>query len=166
MLTILILPLFAFFVLSAFFSLSETAIFASNKYKLRHLASQGSKPAQKLIGWLEAPDRLLATLLLGNNFASIGAATVSASIVSRFVLKPEALNIALAIETVVLTIVILLFCELGPKALAARYPERISLRVVLPIEVFMKLFYPVTKYGLKITGLLFRTVQQTSEMMA
>jgi len=163
MLTILILPLFAFFVLSAFFSLSETAIFASNKYKLRHLASQGSKPAQKLIGWLEAPDRLLATLLLGNNFASIGAATVSASIVSRFVLKPEALNIALAIETVVLTIVILLFCELGPKALAARYPERISLRLVLPIDIAMRTFYPVTKYGLKIAGLFFRSVRQGSE---
>ncbi|HMF01891.1 MAG TPA: hemolysin family protein [Terriglobia bacterium] len=166
MFTILILPLLAFFALSAFFSLSETAIFASNKYKVRHLASQGNKPAQKLIEWLDVPDKLLATLLLGNNFASIGAATVSAAIVSRIVVSPQALNIALAIETVVLTIVILLFCELGPKALATRYPERISLRVVLPIEVFMKLFYPVTKYGLKVTGLLFRNVQQTPEMMA
>jgi len=165
MFTNLILPLLAFFALSAFFSLSETAIFAGNKYKVRHLASQGNKPAQRLIEWLDAPDRLLATLLLGNNFASIGAATVSAAIVSRIVINPH-LNIALAIETVVLTIVILLFCELGPKALATRYPERISLRVVLPIEIFMNLFYPVTKYGLKITGLLFRTVQQTSEMMA
>src|SRR5215510_2227776 len=165
MFTILILPLLAFFALSAFFSLSETAIFASNKYKVRHLASKGNKPAQKVIEWLDAPDKLLATLLLGNNFASIGAATVSAAIVSRIVINPH-LNIALAIETVVLTIVILLFCELGPKALATRYPERISLRVVLPIEIFMNLFYPVSKYGLKITGFLFRNVQQTTEMMA
>src|SRR5438105_4074798 len=163
MVTFLILPLLLFFVLSAFFSLSETAIFASNKYKVRHLASQGSKPAQKLTMWLEAPDKLLATLLLGNNFASIGAATVSAAIVSRFVLDPEALNIALAIETVVLTLVILLFCELGPKALAARYPERISMRVVVPIEAFMRLFYPVTKYGLKVAGFFFRSVRQLPE---
>jgi putative hemolysin len=166
MLTILILPLLAFFALSAFFSLSETAIFASNKYKIRQIASQGNKPAQKLIAWLESPDRLLATLLLGNNFASIGAATVSAAIVSRFVFDPEALNIALAIETVVLTLVILLFCELGPKALAARYPERISLRIVVPIEIFMKLFYPVTKYGLKIAGFFFRSVRQLPEPLA
>src|SRR5262245_39386810 len=166
MLTILILPLLAFFALSAFFSLSETAIFASNKYKVRHLASQGSKPAQKLIGWLEAPDKVLATLLLGNNFASIGAATVSAVIVSRFGFEAQMLNIALAIETVVLTLVILLFCELGPKALAARYPERISLRVVLPIEIFMKLFYPVTKYGVKIAGLFFHSVQREPEAVA
>ena len=163
MLTILILPLLAFFALSAFFSLSETAIFASNKYKVRHIATQGNRSAQKLIVWLESPDKLLATLLLGNNFASIGAATVSAAIVARFVSDPDALNIALAIETVVLTLVILLFCELGPKALAARYPERISLRVVLPIDIFMKLFYPVTKYGLKIAGFFFRSVRQLPE---
>jgi magnesium and cobalt exporter, CNNM family len=166
MLTILILPLLAFFALSAFFSLSETAIFASNKYKVRHLASQGSKPAQKLIGWLEAPDKVLATLLLGNNFASIGAATVSAVIVSRFGFDAQMLNIALAVETVVLTLVILLFCELGPKALAARYPERISLRVVLPIEIFMKMFFPVTKYGVKLAGLFFHSVQQEPEAVA
>src|SRR5438874_2783834 len=163
MLTILILPLLAFFDLSAFFSLSETAIFASNKYTVRHLASQGSKPAQKLMMWLESPEKLLATLLLGNNFASIGAATVSAVIVSRFVSNPEALNIALAIETVVLTLVILLFCELGPKALAARYPERISIRIVLPIDICMRMFYPVTKYGLKIAGIFFRSVRHNSE---
>ena len=124
MFTILILPLLAFFGLSAFFSLSETAIFASNKYKVRHLASHGSRPAQRLMEWLEAPDKLLATLLLGNNFANIGAATVTAAIVSRFVFDPDMLNVALAIETVILTIIILLFCELGPKAIAARYPER------------------------------------------
>ena len=163
MVTFLILPLLLFFVLSAFFSLSETAIFASNKYKVRHLASQGSKPAQKLTMWLEAPDKLLATLLLGNNFASIGAATVSAAIVSRFVLDPELVDLALAIETVVLTIVILLFCELGPKALAARHPERISLRIVLPIEICMQLFYPVTKYGLKVSGFLLRRVQHNPD---
>lgn len=166
MFTILVVPLFAFFILSGFFALCETAIFASNKYKIRHLASQGAKPAQTLMRWLESPDKLLATLLLGNNFANIGAATVSASIVSRFVSKPEMLNVALAIETVVLTIVVLLFCELGPKALAARYPERISLRVVVPIEIFMRLFYPVTKYGLKIAAFVFRTQKNPEAITA
>ena len=163
MFTIFILPLLAFFVLSAFFSLSETAIFAGNKYKVRHLAAQGNKPAQRLMGWLEAPERLLATLLLGSTFANIGAATVSAAIVSRLFFDPQTLNIALGLETVALTLVVLLFCELGPKALAARYPERISLRVVLPIEIVMKLFYPVTKQGLRIAGFFFRSVRQKPE---
>jgi putative hemolysin len=163
MVTFLILPLLAFFVLSAFFSLSETAIFASNKYKVRHLASQGSKPAQKLTAWLDVPDKLLATLLLGNNFANIGAATVSAALVTRFVLNPELVDLALAAETVVLTIVILLFCELGPKALAARHPERVSMRIVVPIEICMRLFYPVTKYGLKVSALFLRRVEHNPD---
>jgi len=163
--TILLAPLIIFFTLSAFFSLSETAILASNKYKIRHLAAQGSKPAQKLMGWLDVPDRLLATLLLGNNFASIGAATVSTAIVSRFIL-PEYRDLALAIETVVLTIVILIFCELGPKALAARYPERISLRVVWPIEICMWLFYPVTKHGVSLATFFFRGVRDNPSALA
>lgn len=164
--TILFLPLFAFFALSAFFSLSETAILASNKYKIRHLASHGSRPAQKLMRWLDAPDRLLATLLLGNNFVNIGAATVSTAIVSRFVVNPDYMDISLAVETVLLTIVILVFCELGPKAFAARYPERISLRVVLPIEICMWLFYPVTKHGVKLAGFFFRGVRNNPSALA
>src|SRR5262245_30673508 len=111
MFTILTLPLLAFFALAAFFSLSETAIFARNKGQVRHLAAQGSKPAQTLIGWLEAPEKLLAALLLGSTFANIGSATVSAAIVSRLFVDPQTLNIALGLETVALTLVILLFCE-------------------------------------------------------
>src|SRR5262245_30966702 len=115
----LFLPLVVFFGLSAFFSLAETAILTSNRYKIKHLASQGNRRAQKLASWLDAPEELLATILLGNNFASIGAATVAAAMVASWVVAPY-LDAALALETVVLTIVILLFCELGPKAIAAR----------------------------------------------
>src|SRR5439155_5457460 len=96
----------------------------------------------------------------------IGAATVSAAIVSRFVRQPDLVDLALAVDTVFLTIVMLLFCELGPKALAARYPERIALRVVLPIEICMRLFYPVTKYGLKVAGFFFRGVRDNPESVS
>src|SRR4051812_2023715 len=157
----LILPLLVFFALSAFFSAAETAILSSNRYKLRHLAMQGNRRAQQLVAWLEAPEKLLATILLGNNFASIGAATVSASMVARWVYQ-EYLDVALAAETVVLTIVILLFCELGPKALAARHPEKISLSIVIPVEICMKLFYPITNHGVRFAGLFFRSVRPRS----
>src|SRR6266700_2679491 len=113
----LFLPLLVFFGLSAFFSLAETAILSSNRYKIKHLASQGNRRAQQLALWLDTPEKLLATILLGNNFASIGAATVAASIVARIVIQ-DYLNIALAVETVVLTMIIMLFCELGAKAVA------------------------------------------------
>lgn len=159
----LIVLLFVFFALSAFFSLSETAILANNKYKLRHLASQGNKRAQQLTSWLDAPERLLATILLGNNFANIGAATIAAVIIARLVADPQFLDIALAIEAILLTIIVMLFCELIPKALAARYPERISLRLVIPVEICMRLFYPLTRQGVKIANLFFRGVKDGAE---
>jgi len=107
---LLILVLFVFFGLSAFFSLAETAIFSSNRYKVRHLASQGNRRASQLVTWLDAPGPLLATILFGNNFASIGAATVSATFVPRLVSNPDRVEIALGIEAVFLTVFILLFC--------------------------------------------------------
>src|SRR5213593_3239024 len=160
---LLVLALLVFFGLSAFFSLAETAIFSSNRYKIRHLASQGNRRASQLAAWLDAPERLLATILFGNNFASIGAATVSATFVSRLVFNPDRLEIALAAEAVVLTLFILLFCELGPKALAARHPERISLRIVIPIELCMTVLYPATKFGVRVAGFFFRHVREHPE---
>jgi len=158
---LLFLPLAAFLGLSAFFSLAETAILASNRYKIRHLAAQGNRRAQRLASWLDTPEKLLATILLGNNFANIGAATVSASIVARLVLR-EHLDLALAVETVILTIIILLFCELGPKAAAVRHPEKISLRIVVAVELCVKVFYPVTRWGVRFAGLFFRSVKTES----
>jgi putative hemolysin len=154
---VLIPPLLLFFALSAFFSLAETAIISSNRYKVRHLALQGNRHAAKLIAWLDAPEGLLATILLWNNFGNVGAATVGAALVSRVVVtEGRMLDLALAVEAVALTAFLLLFCELGPKAFAARYPERIALRVVAPIELSMRLTYPITKLGLVVSGFFFR----------
>jgi putative hemolysin len=96
--------LFVFFVFYAFFSLAETAIFSSNRYKLQHLASGGNRRATQLTAWLDAPETLLATILLGSNFASIGAATLSATLVSQWILDENILEIALLIEAVLLTL--------------------------------------------------------------
>ena len=94
---------------------------STNRYKLRHLASEGNRRAAQLTQWLNEPEPLLATILLGSNFASIGAATLSATLVSQWIVDKDLLEIGLIIEAVLLTLFILLFCELGPKALAARY---------------------------------------------
>ena len=103
---------------------------------------------------LEAPQKLLATLLLGNNFANIGAATVAASVVASSVSEAER-DLYLALETVLLTVVVLLFCELGPKAFATRSPERIALSLVIPIEFWMRLTYPVARLMINLAGSSF-----------
>ena len=156
---LLIFVLVILFVLFAFFSLAETAIFSVNRYKLRHLASAGNRRAAQLTEWLDQPEPLLATILLGSNFASIGAATLGATLVSRWVVDPNLIEFALIAEAVLLTLFVLLFCELGPKALAARYPDRIALRVVIPVELCMKLLTPLTKSGIKVAGVFFKHVK-------
>jgi putative hemolysin len=157
---LLLVVLFIFFVACAFFSLAETAIFSTNRYKLRHLATEGNRRAAQLTEWLNEPEPLLATILLGSNFSSIGAATLSATLVSQWIVDKDRLEIGLIIEAVLLTMFILLFCELGPKALAARYSEQIALTVVIPIELFMKVLSPLARFGIKITNLFFRRVKE------
>jgi putative hemolysin len=156
---LLIFILFVLFILCAFFSLAETAIFSTNRYKIRHLASEGNRRAAQLTEWLDEPESLLATILLGSNFANIGAATLSAALVSKWVVDQNLLEIALIIEAVILTLFAFLFCELAPKALAARYPDRIALQVVIPVELCMKLLSPLAKTGIKVAGVFFKHVK-------
>ena len=157
---LLIVVLFIFFISCAFFSLAETAIFSTNRYKLRHLASAGNRRAAQLTQWLDEPEPLLATILLGSNFSSIGAATLSATLVTQWIADKDRLEIGLIIEAVLLTLFILLFCELGPKALAARYSEQIALKVVIPVELCMKVLSPLAKAGIRISDVFFRRVKE------
>jgi putative hemolysin len=156
---LLIFILVILFVFCAFFSLAETAIFSTNRYKIRHLASEGNRRAVQLAQWLDEPESLLATILLGSNFANIGAATLSAALVSKWIADQDLLEIALVIEAFFLTLFAFLFCELAPKALAARYPDRIALKVVIPVELCMKLLSPLAKSGIKVAGVFFKHVK-------
>jgi putative hemolysin len=163
---ILVFTLIVFFGLAAFFSLAETAILSSNRYKLRHLASQGNRRAAQLVAWLDEPERLLAAILLGSNFSNVGAATIAAAIISNLVVNPDWENIALAIEAVILTLIMFFFCELGPKAVGARYPERLSLRLVIPVELCVKGLFPLTSLGLKVAGIFFKRVTEENAAQA
>ncbi len=156
---LLLFVLLVFLLLSGFFSLSETAILSSNRYRIQHLASSGNSRAKQLAAWLEAPQKMLATILLGNNFANIGAATVAAAMVTRMV-REDQRNIYLAVETVALTLIVLLFCELGPKAFATRTPERIALRLVVPIQLWMRLTYPIAQLTINFAGFFYRSVRE------
>lgn len=157
--------LFLFLLLSGLFSLSETAVLSSNRYRLQHLAASGNRNARKLVEWLDAPQKLLATILLGNNFANIGAATVAAALVTRQIGVESQRDLYLAAEAIVLTLVVLLFCELGPKAFATRTPERISLRLVFLIETWMRVSYPFSKLTIWTAGLFYRSVRESRESL-
>lgn len=118
---ILFLSLFLLILLSAFFSSSETAMMAVNRYKIKSLAESGNRSAQLVLKLLETPDKLLGTILFGNNVANIAASTLATVLGLR--LFGQA---GLAYAPLILVFLVLIFAEVAPKTLAALNPERIA----------------------------------------
>lgn len=125
-------------VLSAFFSGTETALMSINRYRLRHRARHGSRPAKLAEALLQRPDRLIGLILLGNNFVNIFAS----SLVTVIALRVGGEG-AIAIGAGLLTLVILIFAEVAPKTLAALYPERLALPAALVYYPLLKVTYPI-----------------------
>lgn len=108
-------------LMSGFFSGSETALMSLNRYRLRHLAKNGHKGAQRTAKLLERPERLIGLILLGNNFVNILASAIATVIALRLLGEP-----GIAVATGVLTLVILIFAEVTPKTLATVKTEQIA----------------------------------------
>lgn len=129
--------LFILFLLSAFFSGSETALMALNRYKLKHLAknNRGARLAVKL---LEEPDRLIGLILLGNNLVNILITQLATLIGFRI-----AGNIGVAIATGALTFMLLIFAEVTPKTIAALKSEAIAFPAAYVYTPLLRIAYPL-----------------------
>jgi len=127
-------------VLSAFFSGSETALMRLNRHEVEEeveaLRGPSALAVRDLLGHTS---RLLVTILLGNNLVNILAASAAS------VLAVSALGegTGIIVSTVVMTLIVLIFCEVLPKAAAARNPRRIAFAVALPIYVLHQLLRPI-----------------------
>jgi len=137
------LILFLFFLLlSAFFSSSETALVASNPYKIKYLEKKGNKKAKLVRKLTSKVDNLLATILIGNTLVNAAAASIATSVFVSFI--PDK-NQAVLFATVVTTILILFFSEITPKTYAAYNPIKLSLLFAQPLRLFMLIFSPLVK---------------------
>ena len=135
---------------SAFFSSSETGMLSLNRYRLRHQAKEGHRGAQRASELLAHPDRLLGTILVGNNFVNILASSIATVLAMQ--LWGEA---GIAIATIGLTIILLIFGEITPKTPAALRPEIVAYPVSLPLKLLEKVLYPlVAMLGWVSNGLL------------
>ncbi len=123
--------------LSAFFSGTETALMSINRYRLRTLARQGHRGAILAEKLLARPDRLIGLILLGNNLANNLAATVVAVVVLETWGQEW-----VAVGAGVVTLVMLIFCEVGPKTYGALHPQNVSLRSVYVYRALNFLLYP------------------------
>lgn len=130
--------LVALLLLSAFFSGSETALVSLNRYKLRHKAREGHRGAKLAERLLQRPDRLLGLILLGNNLVNFSAAALVAIIAFKLGGQP-----AVALGTLILTLVVLIFSEAAPKTLAALHPEKLAYPAAIIYYPLLKITYPL-----------------------
>lgn len=131
--------LFLLICLSAFFSSSETGMMSINRYRLNHQAKSGERPAQRVLHLLKRPDRLLGTILIGNNFVNNLAASIATVIAIHYLGEVS----GPAVATLALTIVLLIFGEVTPKTYAAIKPAHIAYPASLILGPLLKLLYPL-----------------------
>ncbi len=117
-------------LLSAFFSGSETAFISLQRIRVEHLVERNVKGAKRVARMIEHPEKFLSTILLGNNFANVGAAALGTMIAVSYRGEQGVL-----IATIAVTILILIFAETTPKTIATRHAEKLSLTLVRAIEV-------------------------------
>ncbi len=124
-------------ILSAFFSGSETAFISLQKVRLEHLVSTKVMGANAVARMIQRPEKFLSTVLLGNTFVNIAAASLATALaITRW---PEQ---GVLIATIGITVILLIFSETTPKTIAAHYAERLSLIFVRPLEVISWILAP------------------------
>ncbi len=153
-LSLLFTLLAVFVLLSACFSAAETGIMTVNRYRLKHLAKAGHRGAQRVLQLLNQPDRLLGTILVGNNVMNIAASQV-ATLIGLQLFG----DLGVAIAGGVITLAILIFGEVGPKTFAAAYPERVAFISSVFIAGLLKLLFPVVWLVNGLANALFRINQ-------
>ena len=141
-------------IFSAFFSSAETSLLSLDKIKLNLKAKKRKKKAVLLKDILKDPEEFFSTILIGNNFVNIAAASISTVLFTRLI--TARVELVLLISTVATTIIILLFAEIIPKSYAFRYSEKLSYFYAYPIRFFNYLFYPFVKTASFMSNLLFK----------
>lgn len=124
--------------MSAFFSGSETAFATVNKIRMKNLAAEGNKKAEKVLRISEDYDKTLSAILIGNNIVNIASASMGTVICTAFFGANGAW-----ISTIIMTLVVLIFGEITPKTFAKDNAERFSLAVVNVLDLIIKVLSPL-----------------------
>ena len=125
---------------SAFFSASETAFSSLNQIRLKSRAEDGDTSAARVLAMAEKYDKLLSTILIGNNIVNIAAASIGTIIFTQMLGAERGATVS----TIVLTIVVLIFGEVSPKSLAKEMPETVATAVAPALSLLLLVFTPLT----------------------
>ena len=142
-------------VFSAFFSLTETAFTGANRVKLKKLANDGDKKAEKALTMLEDYDKFLTTNLIGVNVVNIASSTIATVMfVAIFADLGSLVNI------VIMTLVSLTFCEIIPKSVAKKNPVKWCIKTVNVFAVLIRILSPISWLFTKLTKAIGETADE------
>ena len=130
----------ALLIFSSFFSSSETALTAASRVRMHAAEKDGDKRAIIVQRLMNIRERLLGGILLGNNLVNILASVLTTALFTNIF---GASKTALALATIVMTVLILVFAEVLPKTYAISQPDKWALKVARPINVIVKLLSPI-----------------------
>lgn len=146
-------------ILSGYFSATETAFSSLNKTRIKYMAEKGSKRAKRTLQLADNYDKLIATILIGNNIVNI----TTASIGTLLFVDLMGQELGATVSTVVVTIVVLIFGEITPKSIAKDYPERFAMFSAPMIGALLWLFTPLNflfSLWKKLVALLFHSDEE------
>lgn len=126
--------------LSAFFSATETAYSSMSKLKMKHLSNAGNNKASKVLKLQESYTKLISSILIGNNIVNILVATLFTLVFIDYVGN----DLGPLVSTIVSTVLVLIFSEITPKALAKEFPEKFALFVYPYINFIVIILSPFT----------------------
>lgn len=125
--------------LSAFFSASETAFSSLNQIRVKSRAEDGDPSAKRVLAMSQQYDKLLSTILIGNNIVNIASASLGTLLFTAH-FGPE---YGATLSTIVMTVVVLIFGEITPKSLAKEVPERLASAVAPALQLLMTVLTPL-----------------------
>ena len=127
-------------IMSAYFSATETAFSCANKTRLRALAEKGNKKAELAVKLADKYDRLISTILIGNNIVNILLASLGTIVFTRHFGE----DLGATISTVVITIAVLIFGEITPKSIANDFPEKFAMFSAPLIRSLIWILMPIS----------------------
>ena len=129
--------------LSAFFSASETAYTSFNRAKMKTLASEGNKRAAAALKLSDNYDKLLSTILVGNNIVNISLSSIATIFFVQCLAETSVASAAAGISTAVITVVVLIFGEISPKSLAKEHAEGLAMGIAGILRFLVVILTPI-----------------------
>jgi putative hemolysin len=159
--------IFIFLIFSALFSGLEIAFISSNKLKVELRKKKGAQRSQILAGFYEKPSVFIGSMLIGNNIVMVALTYFATQLLSPF-LEPFAGNgfFLMLANTILITMVVLLFGEFLPKTIFRLYADKILYLLAYPVQVLLWLLSPVAWLFNKLSLFIIRLVMRTETVVS